>query len=86
MQVLCKASNTSSDVRCEICGQGFLMYSWRPSAINMAAARAEVKQALRHHHRTLDTHAAHPPHGFNVPEWAGEPLTFSSAAPTWVAR
>jgi hypothetical protein len=87
MQVLCKASNTASDVRCKICGQGFLVYFTRSSAQDRANARYDIQQALRDQHLGTDAPEAHPTVGFNVPEWSGEPQ-FSAAAllggaPSW---
>ena len=87
MQVLCKASNTASDIRCNICGQGFLVYWTRTSREEQAAARADILSALRDHHTSSDTHHAHPAAGFNLPAWNGEPR-FSAAAllghaPAW---
>jgi len=76
MQVLCKASNTASDVRCNVCGQGFLVY-W-------------TRSSLREHHRQSDAPHAHPRMGFHLPEWHGEPQ-FSAAAliggaPNWAVQ
>jgi hypothetical protein len=87
MQVLCKASNTASDIRCNICGQGFLVYWTRTSRDEQTSARTEILQALRNHHTLSNDHAAHPAQGFNLPEWNGEPR-FSAAAlignaPAW---
>ena len=79
MQVLCKASNTASDVRCNICGQGFLVYWTRTSAAERNARRAEILETLREHHSSADAHMAHPEVAFNLPEWSGEPR-FSAAA------
>ncbi len=87
MQVLCKASSTASDVRCNVCGQGFLVYWTRTSATDRAARREEILQALRHHHVANDAASAHPSAGFNLPEWNGD-KKFSAAAllgnaPAW---
>ena len=87
MQVLCKASNTASDIRCNICGQGFLVYWTRTSREEQSAARTEILQALRNHHALSTDSAAHPSAGFNLPAWNGEPR-FSAAAllgnaPSW---
>jgi len=81
MQVLCKASNTASDIRCNICGQGFLVYFTRTSIQERSQRRTEILQALRDHHTT--------PNGFNLPEWSGEPQLSAAAllggAPAWAA-
>jgi hypothetical protein len=90
MQVLCKASNTASDIQCEVCGQGFHLYWTRTSHKEREAYRARIQKALREQHAD-PSHAAsaHPSAGFNLPEWTGEPR-FSAAAllgnaPSWAA-
>jgi hypothetical protein len=89
MQVLCKASNNASDIRCKVCGQGFLVYWTRTSLAERAAARAGIEQALRAHHDTDDSASAHPTAGFNLPEWDGEASSSAAAllgnAPAWAA-
>ncbi len=87
MQVLCKASNTASDVRCSVCGQGFLVYWTRTSASERASRKAEIVEALRNHHVMGDGASVHPESGFNLPTWSGE-TRFSAAAlignaPAW---
>lgn len=72
MQVLCKASNNASDIRCNICGQGFLVYWTRTSTTEQNFARDGIMHALRGHHKDVDSADAHPTSGFNVPEWGGE--------------
>jgi len=79
MQVLCKMSMTASDVRCNVCGQGFVVYWERHSLAEQEEARALVQKQLANHHRMTDDNGAHPPQSFNVPEWAGLPK-FSGAA------
>ena len=87
MQVLCKASNTASDVRCSVCGQGFLVYWTRTSADERRKRRAEIVQTLREHHTDNNGPEAHPQAGFNLPEWNGEPALSAAAlignAPSW---
>jgi hypothetical protein len=87
MQVLCKASNSSSDIRCNVCGQGFLVYWTRTSTTERSFARDGIMQALRGHHTGMDSADAHPAAGFNVPEWAGEAGASAAAmlgnAPVW---
>ena len=87
MQVLCKASNTASDVRCSVCGQGFLVYWTRTSAEERRQRRAEIVQALREQHNETDAPHAHPQAAFNLPEWSGEPSVSAAAlignAPAW---
>ncbi|MDE1163555.1 MAG: hypothetical protein PW792_16650 [Acidobacteriaceae bacterium] len=86
MQVLCKASETASDVRCEVCGQGFHVYWTRTSAPERDRRRAEILESLRQQHAT-GAAEAHPQTGFHLPEWNGDPR-FSAAAllgnaPAW---
>jgi hypothetical protein len=73
MQVLCKASNCASDIRCNICGQGFLVYWTRTSTTERSFARDGIMQALRGQHKDVDSADAHPASAFSVPEWGGEP-------------
>ena len=79
MQVLCKVSNTVSDVRCKVCGQGFLVYWSRTSRSEQETTRRQVIEALERHHTTSQTEHAHPRTGFNVPDWSGL-ASFSGAA------
>ena len=79
MQVLCKLSDTVSDVRCKVCGQGFLVYWSRTSQSEQEATLRHVLDALAAHHTTTQTADAHPRSGFNVPDWSGG-ARFSGAA------
>ena len=79
MQVLCQVSNTASDVRCPVCGQGFLVYWTRSSAVERAERRQEIVQSLREHHIADQTVRAHPQTGFHLPEWDGEPHVSAAA-------
>ncbi len=67
MPVECRPSNVSSDVRCTVCGQGFLVYGDSRMSRERVAVRESVQQALRHQHQTSQ-HAAE---GFTM-EWATE--------------
>ncbi|HSU19732.1 MAG TPA: hypothetical protein VLI45_08315 [Acidobacteriaceae bacterium] len=55
MQILCKASDHACDVRCSVCGQGFLIYWTRSSAEDRTAA-AEVGEMLCAQHRDSSAH------------------------------
>ena len=87
MQVLCKASNTASDVRCQVCGQGFLVYWTRSAPEERARRREEVVLALREQHSGDLSKGAHPQCGFNLPEWDGDTAVSAAAllgnAPEW---
>ena len=65
MQILCKASDHSCDVRCTVCGQGFLLYWTRSSAQDRAAA-ADIGEILSAHHREIAGPAAHPNREFSL--------------------
>jgi hypothetical protein len=82
-QVLCKLSNDASDVRCTICGQGFLVYWSRFSRPEQEVSRRLIQDSLRNQHAhslaSGEPVGAHPRTGFNVPEWSGVP-DFSAAA------
>ena len=79
MQVLCKISDTVSDVRCKVCGQGFLVYWSRTSRAEQDATRRQVIEALANQHSTSNSTDVHPRTGFNIPDWSGHP-SFSAAA------
>ena len=82
-QVLCTLSHEGSDVRCTICGQGFLVYWSRFSRAEQAECRRIVQDQLREHHVAAKDPGAdrriHPRAPFNVPDWTGLPH-FSAAA------
>lgn len=67
MPIECRPSNISSDVRCTVCGQGFLVYGDSRMSKERTAVRESVQQALRHQHETSH-HAAE---GFTL-QWATE--------------
>ncbi len=79
MQVLCKSNSERAEIRCEVCGQGFALYWERQTTQEQAEALAEVRVALKNHHRSETTASAHPVSGFLVPAWDG-PIAFSGAA------
>jgi len=72
-QVLCSLSHEGSDVRCSVCGQGFLVYWSRYSRDEQAACRRIVQDQLRQHHTDAKDPGAdrriHPRSPFNVPDW-----------------
>jgi hypothetical protein len=79
MQVLCKISNSVNDVRCKVCGQGFLVYWSRSSQAERDATRRQVIEALANQHSSSNSTQVHPRTGFNIPDWSGLP-SFSAAA------
>jgi hypothetical protein len=69
-EVVCKLSNEGSDVRCSVCGQGFLVYWARFSRAEQVESRRVIQEALRGHHADaaegIDPHAVHPRESFTV--------------------
>ncbi len=61
MHMLCKVSTVFSDVRCPVCGQGFLVYWTRKRAGEREEQRHTLQQALREQHGALDSADAHAP-------------------------
>ena len=62
MSIECRPSNVCSDLRCAICGQGFLLYGDRCSSEERESVRASAQQTLREHHSDQQ----HPAAGFVV--------------------
>jgi hypothetical protein len=81
MQVLLKKSDTSRDIECTLCGQGFRAYWERSSTDERETVRTRILSELRGHHaaESVDTASAHPDTPFNLPSWSGSPQ-FSGAA------
>jgi hypothetical protein len=74
-QVSCLLSHAGSDVRCAVCGQGFLVHWAKLSRAEQMACRRVIQDHLRNHHTVArDTEAdrrIHPRDEFGVPEWMG---------------
>jgi hypothetical protein len=73
--ILCTRSNLGNDVRCPVCGQGFLVFWYRLSRAEQDALRQPIARALRAHHAANPGAAvgsAHPAGEFSVPFWAVE--------------
>ena len=64
MSIECRPSNLCSDVRCAVCGQGFLLYGDRRTSRDRHAVRETVQGMLRDQHNLHQ----HPEAGFTV-EW-----------------
>lgn len=61
-EVMCKLSNEGSDVRCPVCGQGFLVYWARFSRAEQLESRRHIQQELRTQHDA----GGHPHESFSV--------------------
>lgn len=82
MQVLIERSNVGSDVRCQVCGQGFIVYWDWASRQARVAAREVVMTALSEQHEDATTgHHVHPEERFAVPERRATPRVRGAAAP-----
>jgi hypothetical protein len=81
VQVVCQPSNSSADVHCPVCGQGFLLYWERTCLIEQGETLSDIQQSLADHHTAdLDSdEPIHPLAAFNIPAWSGNP-EFSGAA------
>ncbi|HWZ53075.1 MAG TPA: hypothetical protein VNW54_16590 [Granulicella sp.] len=69
-EVVCKLSNEASDVRCAVCGQGFLVYWSRFTRAEQDHGRRVIQEQLRQHHadglRSGEAHEVHPKESFRV--------------------
>lgn len=69
-QVSCALSHAGSDVRCAVCGQGFLVFWSRLSLAEQNDCRRAIQKQLRDHHvASRDTHAdrrIHPRDNFTI--------------------
>jgi len=74
MRVICKKSMIGSDVRCQVCGQGFVVF-WQGRVQARQLERKLVLQHLRmqHDHGT-NSAEAHPSTAFDVALWDGAAL------------
>lgn len=69
MQVVCRKAKGNAEVHCCVCGQGFVMFWERQSAKERAAARQEIQESLRRHHRLSAGREPHPQGSFLVPDY-----------------
>ncbi|ADV84969.1 hypothetical protein AciPR4_4225 [Terriglobus saanensis SP1PR4] len=74
MRVICKKSMIGSDVRCPICGQGFVVF-WQGRVQARQLEKKLVLQSLRMQHENGSNGAeVHPAAAFDVPIWDGAAL------------
>ena len=67
MSIELKPSSLGSDVRCAVCGQGFLLFSSRLAHLHRHEVATHVQHFLRQHHAACDDHHAHPSDAFCMP-------------------
>jgi hypothetical protein len=87
MQVFCKRTTGNAEIKCCVCGQGFVIFWERQSRSERTEALQEIQKTLRGHHQKLESPEAHPQAGFLIPGWDG-PNAYRGAAvlghaPTW---
>ncbi len=87
MSVTCLISHTANDLRCPVCGQGFLLFTGgRISATAHAEVRHRVRLAVRQHHVVHTSGMdVHPCAAFTVEEenraFVTHPGSLAMAAP-----
>lgn len=81
MHLVAHHAKLSSDVRCPICGQGFLVFEELAAHASQIESRRIVQQALRDQHTSQGKmNGAHPSAMFDIPSWRGEPPFSASAS------
>ena len=87
MQVFCKGTTGNAEIKCSVCGQGFVLFWERQSRPERIEALREIQKTLRGHHQKQAGPEAHPQAGFSIPEWDGQIASNGTAelghAPTW---
>jgi len=78
MKVFCRRTNGNAELRCSVCGQGFVLFWERQPRTERTAMLGEIQKTMRRHHRTSPGKDAHPNGGFLAPEW-GDPNELAAA-------
>jgi len=79
MRVICKKSMMGNDVRCQVCGQGFVVF-WQGRVQVRQLERKLVLQHLRMQHEHAGNGAeVHPAVAFDVLLWDGAALGETAA-------
>jgi hypothetical protein len=78
---LCQPSKLSANVRCPVCGQGFLIYAEHGIHAGHNINRRIIQHVLRTHHTTHSiSSSAHPDRTFHIPNWSGSQPFLASAS------
>ncbi len=87
MSITCMLSHTYSDLRCPVCGEGFLIFAKAHNLISRTQLRRMVGEELRAQHQSMGATGAHDPAPFTVTadncsplDWLTAPLTFAAEA------
>jgi hypothetical protein len=74
-------SRLSSNVRCPVCGQGFLIYAEQGVQASHSVNHRIIQHVLRTHHVGHTTaSSAHPASTFHIPCWSGAQPFLASAS------
>jgi hypothetical protein len=93
MPIPCLPTETSCDVRCPVCGRGFLLLSEPTLLPQRGSLRASARKSLAAQHDLAGSGrgTVHPDEVFDLPAWDGEaageeshPWNFQMAA--WVGN
>ncbi len=81
MHLVAHQPRLSSEVRCPICGQGFLIFEELAAHASQIESRRIIQQTLRSQHTAQGRLSnAHPENTFDIPSWRGEPPFSASAS------
>lgn len=87
MSITCLLSHTYHDLRCPVCGEGFLILARADNLVTRVQVRRKVGEALRAHHTHLGATDVHSTTPFTVAadncstiEWLRPPLSFTGDA------
>lgn len=87
MQVYCRKTNGNAELNCCVCGQGYVIFWDRQTAMERVVVRAEIQQMLRRQHREAAVCEAHLLQEFVVPEWQSthphEVAVVAGDVPVW---
>lgn len=75
----CQLSKISANVRCPVCGQGFLIYAEHGMEAGHSINRRTIQHVLRSHHARNGSSSAHPESTFHIPNWSGAHPFLASA-------
>lgn len=81
MHLVTHQPRLAGEIRCPICGQGFLIFEELAAHASQFEGRRIIQQALRSQHTEQGTlYHAHPESTFDIPSWRGEPPFSASAS------
>jgi hypothetical protein len=76
-----RQSKIASNIRCAICGQGFLIHAEPGMQVTPEVSCRIVQHALRGHHAShTGSPGDHPASTFHIPTWSGAKALSASAS------